>query len=105
MRSMGVEVALDFFPAQVVLPSGVQLRPVRLIVANGIAEVYILKDGVPQLYWSSPLIEHSGNPVRGYDIATEEGPVRMTKARGCGCGNPLRNYNPWPDQQRVLVAL
>lgn len=105
MRSMGVEVALDFFPARVTLPSGTTLRPTRVFVADGRVQVYILRNGVAELYYDEPMISGSGSAPRGWDLLVADGAVRVTRDNDCGCGNPLKSYNPWPGERKYMVRL
>lgn len=102
---VGVQIALDFFPARVTLPSGAELGPVRVYVADGRVLVYNVVDGVPQLYFDRELLSSEGNAVRGISLQVPDGTVKVVKDRGCGCGHPLKRFNPWPGVRRELVPL
>lgn len=106
MPHVGVAISLDFFPARVTLPSGVELGPCRLFIADGRVQVFILRNGQPELYFDEPLVAQAkGSTATGYDLAVESGEVRVVNDGGCGCGNPLRRFNPWPGVPRQLVRL
>lgn len=100
-----MEIALDAFPARVTLPSGAELGPVRVYVADGRVLVYTTVDGKPQLYFERELLSSEGSILRGLNLQVADGVVVVRKDRGCGCGHPLKRYNPWPDQRRHLVPL
>lgn len=105
MPRVGVAIGLDLFPARVTLPDGTEVRPARVWVADGCALVYIVANGAPTLYFGSPFISMDGNRVSGITIATEDGEVFARKDNTCGCGNPLKRFNPWPSERRELVRL
>lgn len=102
---MGVRIALDLYPADVTLPNGTQLTPTHLFIVDGKVEVYVVLDGKVRLYWSTPYVSATGTRFTGYEIETAEGKLTATTARDCGCGNPLKRYNPWPSERRHLVPL
>lgn len=102
---MGVEIALDAFPARVTLPSGAELGPVRVYVADGQVLVYTVTDGTPNLYFERKLLSSEGSMLRGLHLQVADGEVVVTKDRGCGCGHPLKRFNPWPNERRHLVSL
>lgn len=102
---VGVQIALDFFPARVTLPSGAELGPVRVYVADGRVLVYHVVDGVPKLHFDRELLSSEGNATRGMHLQVADGSVRVVKDRGCGCGHPLKRFNPWPNERRTMVAL
>lgn len=102
---MSVEIALDAFPARVTLPSGSEIGPVRVYVADGRVLVYTVTDGVPNLYFDRELISSEGSMLRGLNLQVADGTVVVRKDRGCGCGHPLKRFNPWPNERRHLVAL
>lgn len=103
--SVGVQIALDFFPARVTLPSGAELGPVRVYVADGEVLVYNMVDGTPHLHFKRELLSSEGNTLRGLNLLVADGTVAVVKDRGCGCGHPLKRFNPWPGERRHLVAL
>ena len=102
---MSVEIGLDYFPARVTLPSGAELGPCRVFVADGRVQVWVLRDGKPEIYYDRELVSSSGSSARGFSLQVGDGEVRVSRDPGCGCGNPLRRYNPWPGERRRLVAL
>lgn len=100
-----VAVALDFFPATVDLPNGTALNEARVLIANGRVMVYVNQGGTPLSYFDEPLLSSAGSAIRGFELQTESGIVEVQKARGCGCGNPLKSFNPFPGQSRTLVPM
>lgn len=102
---MGVQVALDMFPARVTLPSGATLRTARVFVANGRVQVYTNDNGRAKLYYDRELLSSSGNTARSLDLQVADGSVKVARTTGCGCGNPLKRFNPWPGEARQIVPL
>ena len=100
-----VTVDLDFFPARVTLPSGGVLKIARLYVANGEVIVFTNQGSNIKEFFRRKLVSVEGNRRRGYSLMTEMGEVKVTKAPGCGCSNPLKRYNPWPGVRRLAGAL
>ena len=102
---VGVAIGLDLFPAQVTLPDGTQMYPARVWIADGELLVYIVANGVPVEYYRSAYISLEGTRIAGLSIDTADGMVTARKKQGCGCGNPLKSFNPWPNERRELVRL
>ena len=102
---MGVSIGLDFFPARVTLPDGTIVYPARLWVADGSLLVYIVANGEPTLFYESPFVSLTGKKYAGMTITTEGGDVLAKTEHGCGCGNPLKKFNPWRGERRELVQL
>lgn len=100
-----IAVALDYFPARVELPNGTTVNEARVLIADARVLVYVNEGGTPKVYFDEPLLSSSGSAVRGYDLQTESGVTIVKKATGCGCGNPLRSFNPFPGQSRVRVPM
>src|SRR4051812_20142940 len=100
-----VAIALDVFPANVVLPSGARLDTARLYVADEKVLIYVVGTGEPALQFQRPLLGHEGNVRSGMSLQVEDGIVEVTKSKGCGCGHPLRRFNPWPGERRELAAM
>lgn len=108
--SVGVRIGLDFFPAFVTLPTGTTLTPARVFVANadGLGDrvlVYIIQNGEPYLFYDRPLVSYSGNALRAIALQVADGEVLVRKEDGCGCGNPLKSFNPWPGERRMLARM
>lgn len=100
-----VRIALDSFPAKVTLPSGAELDTARVYVADGDVLVYVAGLEEPALMLRQPLISHEGNLRSGMSLHVEDGVVQVTQSKGCGCGHPLRRFNPWRGEQRQVVAM
>jgi len=100
-----VQIALDVFPAKVTLPSGAMLDTARVYVADGDVLVYTAGLDEPALMLRRPLVGHEGNLKSGMSLQVEDGVVSVTRSKGCGCGHPLRWFNPWRGEQRQVVAM
>lgn len=93
------------YPARVTLPSGAELDQARLFVADGEVLVYVASGGLPRLFFQRPLLSSEGSPISGMNLQVEDGIVRVRRGGGCGCGHPLKRFNPWPGERRQLVSL
>jgi hypothetical protein len=102
---MPVAIALDSFPSKVSLPNGSVLDEARVLIANSRVLVFVNQGGTAIRYFDEPLVSSSGSSVRGWDLQTESGMVAVNRGAGCGCGNPLRSFNPFPGETRMLVPL
>lgn len=100
-----VSIALDVFPARVTLPSGAEFDTARVYVADERVLVYTASVGDPVLTFSRPLLASEGNVRSGVSLQVEDGVVQVVRSRGCGCGHPLRRFNPWRGERRTLVPL
>lgn len=99
-----VAIALDAFPAKVTLPDGTRLTPAKVLVADDRVLVYILQNGEPVLYFDRELVEQIGNNVRrGVTLVVDGGQVAVEHDSDCGCGNPLKSYNPFAGERRTVV--
>lgn len=97
-----VRVSLDMFPADVTLADGTLLRSARIFVADDRVLVYTRVGGTPKLTYEADVVSMVSSP-RNAAVVTEDGTVQAHARQGCGCGNPLKRFNPWPDQRRVRV--
>jgi len=103
---VSIQISLDAFPAKVTLPSGAELSPVRAYLVDGRVEIYHVVGGTVDLYYSRDVRSIDGRSVlSGINVLVDDGEVRIKKASGCGCGHPLKSYNPWPGESRTLVRL
>lgn len=107
-----VAVSLDVYPARVVLPDGAVITKVKAMIADGELILFVMQDGSPFEYYRRKVASVQGNsPVRGYQVyliaddGGEQPVVGVTKSGGCGCGDKLKNYNPWPGTRRARAAL
>lgn len=97
-----VSIELDFFPANVYTPEGSRFESVRLILADGYVQVYgATAAGIVKVY-ERPYQSWEGNRIAGYSILTSEGNVVGNPAGGCGCGSPLRSFDPFSGMRRVV---
>ena len=100
-----ITVDLDFYPANVTLPSGGRFKISRLFVANGEVIVYANEgDGITEVFRRG-LLSAEGHRRRGYNLQTETGMVKVVESAGCGCSDPLKRYNPWPGVHRRMGSL
>lgn len=100
-----ITVDLDFYPANVTLPSGGVFKAARLYVADG--EVIVFSNegqGITEVFRRG-LLSAEGHRRRGYSLQTETGMVKVVKASGCGCNSPLKRFNPWPGVRRRMGSI
>lgn len=101
-----VAIALDVYPAKVTLPDGAEMTKVRAIVADGKIKMFVTQNGEPHLYYERDVQQIEGkSPIRGVTLTTAEGEITIKKFGGCGCGDKLKTYNPFPGMIRTRVAL
>lgn len=108
VSGVGVEeqpvVVADVFPAEVALPTGV-LRGVRAVITRARLYVWAAEGPTPRLVFSEPVdlarsaFARPGAPRSHAHHLTlsdqQEATVHVTRARGCGCGSPLKTFTPW----------
>ena len=101
-----VAIAIDVYPSKVTLPDGAEMTRVRTIVADGKLRMYVAQNGDPFLYLERDVQEIVGkSPIRGITLVTADGDVNVKKFGGCGCGDKLKTWNPFPGMVRSRVAL
>lgn len=98
-------IQLDHFPAVVETPDGGKYNLARVTVADGTVKVWALPTNTsgPTVVFERQSLSVEGNRIAGFNILTPDGVVRSTKARGCGCGNPLKSFDPYDGATRVAV--
>ena len=99
-----VEIELDVFPARVRLSHGGTVEPVRALIAEGDLVVWSASGGGPHEVHRSKVLSYEGGRSSGYSVLTDQGQVVVTRAGGCGCGNALKSFNPFPGRRRVAVT-
>lgn len=106
-RTGTVRISLDLFPQTVRLPTGVQFSPVRVVVVDDVVQLYRTSpnSNLIEMFWERALLSSSGSRLGGYELTTEDGPVMLSRAGGCGCGNPLKTYDPFPEARKVAASL
>lgn len=107
-----VAVSLDVYPARVMLPDGAVITKVKALIADGELILYIMQNGSPFEYFRRKVASVEGrSPTAGYQVhlvgddGGAEETVTVAKFGGCGCGDKLKNYNPWPGTRRARAAL
>lgn len=96
-----------YFPAEVTMPDATFLRNALVIVTR--VRVYVFDK--PELPLYDDVIDLEGSTLAHESVMrhtaatiairnTSGGPFALApmlvnKARGCGCGNPLKTYQPW----------
>lgn len=89
---------LDMFPATVTRGDGSVLDPVRAVVTD--SQLYVFMDGNPRpqeelivdLYDYEVLSRTHSRVITDNDKEQ----IEITKRAGCGCGNKLRGFRPFP---------
>lgn len=97
-------VVRDVFPAEVATPAGVH-RGVRAVITRERLYVFAADGAGRKLILSEPLdlarslLAHPSAPRnRAHHLVLngqQEATVHVTRARGCGCGSPLKGWQPW----------
>jgi len=98
-------VLRSVFPAEVVGPGGVIWRTAKAVITRERIYVWVADGPRRRLVLSEPYEQAAsevapGNAARTQrshlTLAGEEAPtVHVSRQRGCGCGNPLKGWNPW----------
>lgn len=100
MTSTTVELRMDLFPARVVLnpdQDGQVVHEItRLLVGLDEIWAWAMVDGQPELVVNERYEEITGRRTTGWTahLADGESTLYFTRATGCGCGNPLRGWQP-----------
>lgn len=100
MTTTAVELRLDLFPAKVVeiTPIGEELRVhqvTRLLVSRDEIWVWEMAGGRPQLVINDRYESIDGRRTTGWTALLSDGSgLSFRRASGCGCGNPLRGWQP-----------
>lgn len=100
-------ILLDHFPAIATTPDGGKYEPARVVVYNGIVQVWVMRQGVPDpvVAYEREYLSVEGNRLAGFNILTSDGTVRSVRAGGCGCGSPLKRFDPYGGATRKVERL
>jgi hypothetical protein len=105
-----LRVEFDLFPATVTTVNG-RIPDVRASVVDKVLYVWsrtssrpIVGPG-PYTIIQSPVSTWRGSTSKGLTLTTEDGEISISLQGGCGCGNPLRSWNPWPGKRKIVVGL
>jgi len=90
------------YPATVLLPGGVQHNRAKVYAADDGLYIYwaVPADGVTPDWYSPIDYVRTDRPRPGYaaklgwEITTDDGLVIVTAEGGCGCGWPLKRWQP-----------
>ena len=98
-------ILLDHYPAVAETPDGAKYNLARVTVYDGKVQVWALPTTMsgPTVMFERSALSVEGTRISGFSILTPDGVVRTTKARGCGCGNPLKSFDPYNGATRVRV--
>lgn len=99
-----IRVALDMFPANVYTPNGGRHDPSRIVIADDEAKVYIASGAGIVCVFTAPVLSIEGNRMAGYSIQTPTGELKAISAGGCGCGSPLRSFDPFAGATATVMA-
>lgn len=101
---MQARIELDLFPAIARTPSGGRYEPARVVVYNGIVQVWVVRRGsnVPEVAYEANELSLEGNRLAGYAVLTDDGVVNAVRTGGCGCGSPLKSFDPYSGAARVM---
>lgn len=92
---------MNFYPAK--LQIGDELfKPVKIIDGGSSAYVYGLVDHKPALLFEITDANIVSTGPRSYQITGDRDGNAITafaeRDKGCGCGNPLKRFNPQPNR-------
>jgi hypothetical protein len=91
---------LNLFPARVQTPDG-EIRRARVYVKDGRARVFTAGKGGIELARDVEVTDFQAGRTRGpHTIESSLGTWTVTKDSGCGCGNPLKRFDPrtWKEE-------
>lgn len=95
---MPAYIRLDMFPAVVTLEDGTTFDPCRAVVTD--ESLYVFVDGSPTPYleFKAELYDYQPVSRTSYKVITddEQATIYINKRAGCGCGNKLRGFRPFP---------
>lgn len=99
LKLEGETLRRDAFPAEALLPDGTHLREARVLATSHRVIVLSLEGTrqdrtiVVREFPTSDPAERDRGALAYSDrlrLATEEGSLYVSRARGCGCGSPLK---------------
>lgn len=88
--------AVNLFPANVITPER-KLLKTRVQIKDGKARVFQMLNGAIDLALEEEVAEYkpSNNRFAPTQVILASGETwQIKRASGCGCGNPLRNFDP-----------
>lgn len=99
MTTPAVELRMDLFPARVVVQPDqtdqVVYEVTRLLVGLDEIWAWSMVDGLPALVVNGRYEEITGRRTTGWTATLGDGrTLYFMRATGCGCGNPLRGWQP-----------
>jgi hypothetical protein len=106
-----VRLVFDTFPAEVRTPDRIYRDVRAALMEDGTLQVWATNTGEPNAgpgphrVLVASASARSGRLSPGVALQTEFGEVTVKSQNGCGCGNPLRSWDPFPGQTRVVVGL
>lgn len=90
-------IRLDMFPSTVTMPDGTIYDPARAIVSEN--TIYVFMNGSPpEAVVTEKLSDFTSVNRNRYTATTDDTneEIIITKRAGCGCGNRLRGFRPFP---------
>lgn len=95
--SVATRADLDLFPATIETPQG-RFSMARLWVRDGLARIFVARGREVQLiYEASGVtdIEPGAGRRKPYAVSFEDGGIwEAVRAGSCGCGSPLKKFDP-----------
>lgn len=91
-------IRLDLFPAIVTRADGTVFDPVRAVVTDDSLYVFQDDNPTPRIVLQELLHDFSARSRTAYTVVTddEQESITIVKRAGCGCGNKLRGFRPFP---------
>ncbi|HEY8548012.1 MAG TPA: hypothetical protein VIL36_23300 [Acidimicrobiales bacterium] len=94
---------MEVFPVQITIDGHTHATCKMFVDATG-TRIYrwdpTARAGVPVL--ETPAVAQGG--PRTWRIETGDGELKVTKAGGCGCSNPLKRWRPDPGAARAVAG-
>lgn len=90
---------LDLFPATVIAPDGTKYDPCRAVVTD--TELYVFVDSNPRPVkaFSEHIYDFQSTSRTRFIVTIdddEQSEYIVSRRAGCGCGNKLRGFRPFP---------
>ena len=92
------------FPTRVYFEGGVRSR-VHVVLTRDRLILHEWDGSQIVNTFESRILSVAGHASSRYSIGTDDGLVEIEPTGGCGCGNPLRSFDPAPGMRKVQVPL
>lgn len=91
---MTVTLRTDLWPAHVQVEDELY-SPSRLLLSLDEIWVWYMRDGQNELVVNERVVDLQGDRKTGWTVQLDDGRTLLfRRSSGCGCGNPLRGFQP-----------